>query len=106
MIPEIPATVLNRISHALAILRQIDAALEVGRDLDRRFGGQGRYEAETWETSVESMARQTALLADFRSRAAGMGIDGDAVIADLGGQVAPALSSEGQAWVDDRALCA
>ena len=100
----IPTQVLNRISHALATLRQIDAALIAGRDLDRRFGGEGRYEAETWEKSVESIIRQTALLAEFRTRAADMGIDGDAVIADLGGQVAPALSSEGRAWIDDRAL--
>lgn len=98
----IPTQVLNRITHALRTLCEIDTRLHEARQLDARFGGEGRYEADAWALWADAAERQAALLADFRQRAASMGIDGEAEILRLGGQVAPALSSEGLAWLADQ----
>ncbi len=82
---KVPPRVCQQLSAALATLAEIGVRFSEAKHLDVRFSGQGRYVADTWGNRGEEVDRAMKVVAEFRTHAPRNGVDGEAVIAELGG---------------------
>lgn len=98
----LPARVVAAVSRNLAILRAAADDLESGRCADRKFGGGGRYEAETWAFRLaEAVERAELGLRTFEELAEKNGVLPADVYEQLGGRATVALSPAGAAYYAD-----
>ena len=83
----VPESLLVRVKRGIAALWAIKERLDQVRSLDDRFGGEGRYEAETWASLTDEVTRYDHMRAIelLRTHAPAHGVDAEAVIAELGG---------------------
>ena len=83
--PPVPQGVRDALSRAIASLRDVANGLAAGRQGDRQFGGQGRYETDAMANLAGQREQAEAVVAKFRTAAGKMGVDADATLAELGG---------------------
>ena len=80
----------TRVALAPPVKRHVQMVLEVltalsrGRDLDRQFGGSGRYEAEVYRNNREQLERAWIALAEFEAMCKANEVDPSVVYAELG----------------------
>ena len=91
MTKPIPTQVETQVRHAIATLRQMQDALTQGANLDRQFGGDGRYTADAIQNrwgNVPNLfvTRNEALgvIRWFRAVAPRNGVDAHATLASWG----------------------
>lgn len=85
---QIPPNVRSRVAFAVKSLNRIASALHYARIADEQFGGNGRYESETWRSIHDRDAiitQSLEMLSNFRTIARGKGIDPEVLIDELGG---------------------
>lgn len=92
----IPSTVRASVERALKTLQHYRSEL----DRYRKLGG--RYEAEVADKSQAEAAKASALVDEFLALAAKNNVDGEGIIADLGGRPSTDLSAEGAEWLKER----
>lgn len=97
--PEIPNRVRRTVERALNELRSIQQSLENGREADRMFGPEGRYEADAYQNTRERREQWERIIEEFRTRARAMGIDPEAVLAEMGGMPDLSISDSAQEWL-------
>lgn len=98
----LPPRVVAAVSRNLAILRAAAKDLERGRFADQKFGGGGRYEAETWAFRLaEAVERAELGLRTFEALADRNGVLPADVYEQLGGRATVALSPAGAAYYAD-----
>lgn len=93
----IPSSVRDSVERALKTLQHYRSEL----DRYRKLGG--RYEAEVAEKSQAEAEKADKLVAEFLTLAEKNKVDGEGIIADLGGRPSIALSPEGAEWLKERA---
>jgi hypothetical protein len=96
--PEVPEFVRRRVADALGQLNEIRAGVDGAIDLDRRMGGNGRYENDAVQNRAQDIHAAQRTLAEFRQHAGEKGIDAEAFITSLGGEPSFALSAAAQEW--------
>lgn len=97
MPPDFIASVLRE---ALRTMQAAKITLESGRDLDRRFGGAGRYEYDTWKSiDQKGLDHARHVLAEFREHAPKNNIEAQKVIDAFGGESAIGLSDAAKEWI-------
>ena len=95
----IPESVKARLKHAISKLSQVNAVLSWGRSLDLHFGGEGRYEADSWRPEAVQSAQE--LIESLRPFAEAKHIDYDLALKELGFIGYPELSEKAQEWLFD-----
>lgn len=94
----VPKRVLDMVGLALKRLREAQDALARGRDLDKRLGGDGRYEYETYTGYRGEVERALHALRAFEQECKTHAVDPADVYEQLGGFVNPQLSPAGAAY--------
>lgn len=94
----VPERVLDHVRRQLAVLTDAAAGIESGREADRKFQGNGRYEADALFNRQGEIERAHAMLDKFRATAAKQGVDAEAVIRELGGLPDLFPSEQARAW--------
>lgn len=82
---EIPEAVSRQVKDALAVLKDHADNLERGRQADKKFRGEGRYEREAHDKGAKRLAAAKETLDEFRKHASGNGVDAEQVITSHGG---------------------
>lgn len=101
----VPQRELDNLTSALSSQRWIaDMLRDVRQQLDIRLGGNGRYEAEALTNRAADIEYARKQVQRFRTKAAECGIDGDAVIAHLGGIADLTPSPKAAKWLEDEAM--
>jgi hypothetical protein len=96
---KLPEKVLAATKAAIAAIKKANEMLEIGRNLDQRHGGDGRYEADTWRLHGSRVESALEKLDQYRSHAPEHGVDFDKVLAELE-YVAPLeITSAAQEWL-------
>lgn len=100
---KVPEAVTRQLSSALDKIRGYHEDLERGRDLDRKFTGEGRYESDVHRNTFKKNGIQGAIdfLKEFREVAGSEGVNADAVIEALGGLPDTSLSKSAREIVED-----
>lgn len=96
----VPDGVRQRLTDHLAWLKRHADELQRARELDKKFGGEGRYESEAF-AKYESQPADP-FLANFRLLAKRNGIDPERAIREAGGVPDVRLSAEGKSWRADQ----
>ncbi len=100
-IEAVPDDVLNGVKRAVNRLREIrgsaDRAIE---NLDKRFGGEGRYEADVlWESRADVVSSM-AVIDEFRFYAPQNEVDAEKVLKELGGVPDLTPTAQAKEWLD------
>lgn len=96
---KVPDRVRASVQFHLGKLRAFAAGLEQARDVDKKFGGDGRYEHEYFTLRRPEIEDSLAKIGEFKERAAKKGIDADAFLDELGGEPKDLkLSKKGQEY--------
>lgn len=98
---QVPQHVRDGVKFALGRLAEIQEGVKRSASLEEQFGMAGRYQADALRNRQADIERAQATLAEFRKNAAAKGIDGDAVILELGGEPDLTPSPEAKVWLDD-----
>lgn len=98
---KVPQSILDRIAFSLERLREIREGIDRAADLEKQFGMAGRYQADAFTNRKADIESAQRWLAEFRVLAKQNEVDGDALIASLGGEPDLTPSKEAQAWLDD-----
>lgn len=101
VIAQVPDRVLDHVKIALTALRDIGVEVKRAADMENKFGMAGRYQADVFTNRKQNIERGQKMLAEFRELATANGVDGEAVIAYLGGEPDLKPSAVAQAWLDD-----
>jgi hypothetical protein len=97
----VPDWVKERVGRTLAGMKEHHDSLKQGRSTDQQFGGGGRYEWETHDKMRDKLAGHQADLQKFLDSATKEGVDGEAILAELGGVPDFTLSPSAQEWEAD-----
>lgn len=98
---DLPGFVQEHINAFMETGKSLKAKLDQGRATDKKFGGQGRYEAEVFERMKKDVDKHNAAVELFIDNAKLEGVDGEAILAELGGRPDISLTPRGQAYFDD-----
>lgn len=80
---KLPHQVRFSLEHAIGRLRGLAEALESGRQTDKQFRGEGRYEEDARRNYGE-VSKAHDIISKFRDLARGHNVDADKVLAELG----------------------
>lgn len=97
---DLPSGIRDQLTHHVGWLKNHAENLERARALDKKFGGEGRYESEVHEKIDRTNSDK--FLKQFRELATKNNIDAERAIQEAGGVPDLSLSSEGQSWRDDQ----
>jgi N12 class adenine-specific DNA methylase len=98
--PNIPDFVQKQVIDAIESLRSINEEMERGRQLDNRFGGEGRWESDIYEAVQGGIQKCNEVIATFRKYAPLNNVDAEAFLQILGGVPEIMFSEKGQEWFD------
>jgi len=109
MTEEIPDRVLSVVRAAVRRIRDLADALAQGRRADAQFAGGGRYEADAWCNAMgagrfQQFSDAVNHLHLFKRIAAENGVDGEAVLMELGlpAEEELTLSEAAKGWIKDQ----
>jgi superfamily II DNA or RNA helicase len=98
----VPDRVLAYLRRGLMALSNAADAVRQGRETDKMFGGNGRYEADAFANSAADIRSGTETITKFREACASNGTDADAVIASQGGMSDLQPSAAARAWMEGK----
>lgn len=96
----VPPRVLEQVAGAIAQLVEIVGEVERVKAFEARHGSAGRYQADVFRNRASDIARAEAVIAEFRRRAPGNGVDAERVLTDLGGVPDLAPSEDAHRWLE------
>jgi hypothetical protein len=95
----IPADIAQCVVIALWLLRQVEASVARGAEMEKRSGVRGKYQADAFMKNRDNIQYAWRILATFRKSGAHGGIEVEAVIRELGGQPDLTPTPEAAAWL-------
>jgi hypothetical protein len=90
---EVPDVVVRQIQSAIAVIVNYNEQLICGRNLDARFSGEGRYEADTHQKLITELHSALCTISKFRDLAIKNRVDPDFILQSLS-YVGPIQRSE------------
>lgn len=97
---DLPPSIRDQVKAAIGRHNLYRDAIRQGRETDKQFGGDGRYEHDAHKNSRHHLEAGNGTLTEFRRVAGRNGFDPEAVIREMGGGEIPELSDAAKSYGD------